>query len=211
MGLRYYEALRRLIDEQDALEAEIKGTTLTPRGLLRIAAPTNLGERHLAGWALEFQRMQPEVTIEMLLDDRYVDVRAAGIDIALRIGKLADSALTARRLGAMELALVASAAYLKENHTPRSPVDLEAHQFVLFSFLQTGDRLTLTGPRGAKEEIAMRARFSVNNVGAIERVVLDGAGIHAGPLWLFGPAIAEGRLIRVLPMEPAALRRARSP
>lgn len=198
-GLRYFEGLRRLVDEQDALVADVRGEASTPSGLLRVSAPVNLGERHVARWLLEFQRQWPKVSIELLLDDRYVDLRATGVDLALRIGPLADSSLHARPLGRMALGLFASPDYLAARGRPSKPEQLREHMFVLFSYMQAGDRLRLNHADGRRAEVTMQSSFAVNNVGAIERVVAAGAGIHAGPWWLFGDAVLNGGLESVLP------------
>lgn len=198
-GLRFYEGMRRLIDEQDALEAEVRGEAAVPRGLLRVACPTNLGELHLTGWTIAFQEQHPVLEVELLLDDRYVDLRAANVDVAIRIGALSDSSLTARRIGAMELGLYAAPRYLGQHAPIRQPSDLSGHDFVLFSFLQAGDQIALACDDGRTERIAMRSRLSINNVGAISHAVAYGAGVHAGPLWLFEPLRGQGVVERVLP------------
>ncbi|KPF70555.1 hypothetical protein IP84_02345 [beta proteobacterium AAP99] len=198
-GLRYFEGLRRLIDQQDALEAELRQEAETPRGLLRVAAPVSLGERHVAGWLHEFQSGYPRVAVELLLDDRFVDLRAAGVDVALRIGQLADSALTARRMGVMQLGLYASTDYLARRGRPEQPSDLDSHDFVLFSFLEAGDHLRLRHDDGRAAEVRMGSRFGVNSIDAILRVIAAGGGIHAGPLWRFEPAREAGEIERVLP------------
>ncbi len=198
-ALRFYEGLRRLIDERDALEADLREEAETPRGLLRIAAPTNLGERHLTLWAYEFQQAYSRVSVDLVLDDRTTDLRAGSIDVAIRIGQLPDSSLTARRLGAMRLALVCAPQYLASRGKPLKPNELDEHDFVLFSLLQTGDRMKLTNAAGEAASITMRARSGVNNVGAIEHLILAGAGLHAGPLWLFQKHIDSGDLVHVLP------------
>lgn len=197
-GLKLYEGLRRLVDEQDALEAEVRGEADIPRGLLRVACPTNLGELHLTRWTVEFQAHHPELSIELLLDDRYVDLRGAGVDVAIRIGALSDSALTARRIGAMQLGLFASPRFLADKSI-ETPEDLMGCPFVLFSFLQAGDQLSLTGENAAKARVSMSSRLSINNIGAISRAIELDVGIHAGPLWLFAPLEAKGSVRRVLP------------
>ncbi|MBX9649914.1 MAG: hypothetical protein K2X57_22975, partial [Xanthobacteraceae bacterium] len=85
------------------------------------------------------------------------------------------------------------------NGEPETPADLDRHTFVLFSFLQAGNELTFTHRSGATARVSMHTRFGINNVGAIERAVLAGAGLHAGPLWLFAPLAAAGRLVHVMP------------
>ena len=199
IGLRYYEALRRVVDELDSLEADVRGDAQKPRGLLRIAAPTNLGERHVARWANIFATQHPSVTIDLILADQAVDLRGAGVDVAIRIGSLPDSGLVARRLGAMELALFAAPAYLDRCGRPGTPGDLSGHDFVLFSLLQVGDTLPLDGPQGQHVDIRMRSRCAVDTVGAIAEVVMASGGIHAGPLWLFDDLCRRGAVDEVLP------------
>lgn len=153
----------------------------------------------MALWLHEFARAHPQLSIELLLDDRYVDLRAAGVDVAVRIGRLADSALTARRLGTMALALVAAPELAGALSGAREPADLAGQPFVLYSLLQSGEQMLFTHRSGRQQKLRMGSRFAANNVAAIRRVVLAGGGLHAGPLWLFDDDLRAGRLVRVLP------------
>ncbi|HEV2605583.1 MAG TPA: LysR family transcriptional regulator [Microvirga sp.] len=198
-GRLYYERLRHILEEVDALEAEVRGEANGPSGLLRVSAPVDFGALFVGPWLLELHRLHDGLRTELLLDDRYVDLVGQGIDVAIRIGRLADSGHVARRLGAMTLVLVATDSYLDRRGRPEQPDDLEDHDFVLYSWLQARDQLALTGPDGATARVRAPSRFAVNSAGAAVRVVEAGGGVHAAPLWLVADALAAGRLERVLP------------
>lgn len=198
-GVKYYEALRRLLPEFEALEADVARATDSPRGLVRLSCPVDFGARHVVGWITSLQQQYPKLEVELLLSDEYVDLTAHGIDIAIRIGALTDSALIAKKLGEMPLLIVASPEYLDRSGRPASPDELGAHQFVLYSWMQFGRRATLVGQGGQKAVVDLSARLSVNNVGAIRRAVLAGAGLHIGPHWIFADDLQQRRLEHVLP------------
>jgi DNA-binding transcriptional LysR family regulator len=199
VGRLYYERLRDILEEVDALEAEVRGEASGPSGLLRVSAPTNFGEMFIGPWLLALQQEHPALCVELLLDDRYVDLVGQGIDVAIRIGRLADSSHLTRRLGAMSLVLVACGDYLTRRGRPAVPVELEEHDFVLYSWLQARDQLVLTGPDGATARVRTPSRFAVNNAAAAVRVIEASGGVHAAPLWLVADALEVGRLERVLP------------
>ncbi len=168
-------------------------------GTIRITAPVNLGERFLAGWLTAFQHVHPDIIIDLVLSDRSMDLIQEGIDIALRIGHLPDSELVARKIGDVHGVLCASPAYLEKHCTPEEPAQLARHSTVIYSWRQDGRPTQLTLTRGTLQKtVELRGTFFANHVGAIHQAVLDGAGFHAGPIWLFGDAIREGRLVPVL-------------
>jgi DNA-binding transcriptional LysR family regulator len=197
-GARYFDGLRRLVDLQDALEAELAGTLEVPRGRLRVTAPVDFGARFVVPVLDELQRASPELEVDLLLGSGFVEIVEAGIDVAVRIGRLADSSLVARKLGVVPRVLVAAPSYLGERGTPRTVAELEEHDFVLYA-PSTRDRpLELTGPRGATASVHVRGRFIVNSVNCVRDLVEAGRGLHLGPRWAFADALAHGRVVEVL-------------
>lgn len=198
-GQRYYRELKGMLEQLDAVEDDIAAGVAAPRGLLRVAAPSVFGARHVGPWLHELQLQSPELSVELVLVDRALDLVEHGIDLALRIGALADSSLTAVRLGVMATAVVAAPAYLARAGRPRSPRDLERHHFVLHAGPLQGETLELTGPRRQRVTLRCRSRFVVSSILGVSEAVRAGAGLNAGPLWLYADAIARGELVRVLP------------
>ena len=107
-GARYYEGVRRLLEEQSALEAEVGGQQDTPRGTLKIASAAEFGTRFVAPVAMDMQREYPELSVALTLGSGFSDLVAEGIDVAIRIGQLPDSSLVARRIGAIARVMVAA-------------------------------------------------------------------------------------------------------
>lgn len=197
-GYRYYEGLRRLLDEQSALEASVSDCSNTPTGLLRVAAPVDFGARFVSPVLQEMQFEFPELKVELLLGSSFEDISGQGLDIAIRIGKLPDSSLICRRLGEVQRVLVASSDYLKRKGTPRCTSDLKDHDFVFYTRKQSLTPIELIGPEGT-EFIEVSGRYIANSVAALKEVVASGAGIHQGPLWAFKDDLQTGRLKIILP------------
>lgn len=199
-GARAYERMRGLVEEMDAVGAELGEHGQALSGHLRITAAVPLGERLLTPWLAAFQREHPAVTAELILSDRPTDLLADRIDLAIRIGPLAAERLVARRIGEMPMVMCASPAYLAAHGHPRKPADLAAHRGLLYTKLVEGeDRLFLEkGGRRVRLELPLPLR--INNIAAVHRAALDGAGINpVAPLWLCGEDLRAGRLVRLLP------------
>lgn len=198
-GQRYHGDLRRLLDQLEALEDEVASAASEPRGLLRVAAPSVFGARHVGPWLHELQLGAPRLAVDLLLSDRPVDLVEHGVDVAVHIGALADSSLTVIRLGRMRTALVAAPSYLTRNGAPRDPDDLAHHALVLHASPLQSEELVLEGPRGRTVKVRCPSRFGVSSILGVLEAVIAGAGLNAGPLWLFADAIARGDLVHILP------------
>ena len=198
-GQRYYSELKTLLKQLDALEDDVAGVAGEPRGLLRVAGPGVFGARHIGPWLHELQALYPRLEIDLVLTDRTVDLVEQSIDIAVHIGRLEDSSLIGVRLGTMLTVVVAAPAYLSRYGTARTPEDLRRHHLVLHAGRLQTAKLTLTGPQGRTVTIPCRSRFTVSSILGVQEAVMAGAGLNAGPLWLYAEAIERGELIRVLP------------
>lgn len=196
-GQLYYRSLKPLLDQLDALEAEVAEVTTEPQGLLRVAAPSVFGARLVGPWLHELQLRSPKLEIELVLVDRPIDLVEHGIDVAIRIGKLADSSLAAIKLGTMRTAIVAAPEYLARAGIPTKPEDLASHAYVMHAGLQT-EELVLDGPKRVAT-VRCRSRFTVTSILGVLEAVVAGAGFNAGPLWLYADAIKRGKLVPLLP------------
>jgi DNA-binding transcriptional LysR family regulator len=199
VGQRYYSELKNLLEQLEALEDAIAGVAGEPRGLLRVAGPSVFGARCIGPWLHELQAQFPRLAIDLVLTDRPIDLVEQGIDIAVTIGRLKDSSLIGVRLGTMLTVVVATPDYLSRYGTAKTPSDIQQHHFVLHTGqLQTAE-LTLTGAKGRTVTIRCRSRFTVSSILGVREAVMAGAGLNAGPLWLYADALDRGELIRVLP------------
>ncbi|WP_255548002.1 LysR family transcriptional regulator [Erythrobacter ani] len=197
-GRRYYEGVRRLVDERMALEADVAGLLDDPRGKLRIGAPVDFGARFVAPVIAKLLHDAPDLDIELVLGSRFDNLTEAGLDIVVRIGRLSDSSLIARKVAEVPRVIVASAEYADMHGLPEHPSELGDHPFVFYRGGQR--RLPLTLSHGKKRQSAeVTGRVAANSVTAIKQLVLGSAGLHQGPLWAFEKEVSSGRMRVVLP------------
>jgi DNA-binding transcriptional LysR family regulator len=190
-------AQRSLLAAQDAEEAA-RQSSVSPRGVLKINAPMSFGLLHvvpaLGAFALEY----PEVRVDLVLDDRVLDLVDGGFDLAIRIGDLPDSTLIAQRVGRSRSVIVAHPDYLARARAPATPADLGEHAALIYSLSPTGSRWTLTRAE-RRETIVVSGPLSANSSLALRQALLQGLGLARIPSFVVGEDLAEGRLVRVLP------------
>jgi DNA-binding transcriptional LysR family regulator len=188
----------RILAEGEAAEAEAKASSAVPRGRIRLAAPMSFGLRHVAPLLPEFLAAHPEVSIDLQLDDRRVDLIAAGIDVALRIADLADSSLIARRLCPVRRWVVGSPAYFARHGKPLRPRDLREHACLGYSLLASGETWQFTNAAGAVESVTVKGPLSATNGDALMGALETGLGVALQPDFLAWEAVSGGRLVTVL-------------
>ena len=201
LGQLYYERVRQLIDDQAALEEEIRSGVSRLSGKLRIAAPADFGTKFIVPVVGQLQQQAPELSAELLLGSHFENLFDSNLDVAVRIGELPDSDLIAKRLGYNDRVLVASTEYLAEHGTPTSQEHLEPHNFIVYSPIQAKSDIEFADG-SHYSHLKIRSNIMVNSVSAIRSLVLDGKGIHLGPRWVFAEDIENGRLISLLPDKP---------
>jgi DNA-binding transcriptional LysR family regulator len=189
-------AQRVLLAARDAEEAATQ-CNLSPRGVLRVNAPMSFGLLHVMPSLGAFARINPEVQVDIVLDDRVLDLTEGGFDLAVRVGNLQDSALVAHPLGISRNILVAHHDYLALRGAPRAPSDLTAHATLNYSLASSGLRWTLTR-EGRSETVRIRPTLQANNSLALREALLQRLGIARIPLFVVGQDLAEGRLTQVL-------------
>lgn len=194
-GQRFHERARRMLEDYGDAVADAREQVLKPQGLLRVSAPVTLGQRHLNAMAVEFLRLYPDIQLELVLDDRFIDPREERIDVSLRVGGALPPDLVARHLGTWPRVLVASPDYVASRGKPRKPQDLVAHDYLRYA--SGDDGVLLTGPDGPVT-VPVRSRYRVNNAVALLDSVLAGAGVSLQPTWMVADHLADGRLVRVL-------------
>ncbi len=202
-GLRLSEGARRLLADYDAAIREQHGAT--PRGLLRVTAPTVFGRRHVAPVVTRFLTRYPEVEAELVFNDRNLDLIDHGIDVALRIGALESSGLVARRLGEVRRVTLASPAYLQRHGEPATPTDLARHELILGTAVR-GLAEWRYG-RGEREQVVrFHPRLQVNDVEGVLNAAREGFGIARALSYQAAPDLLAGTLKPLLDQyEPDAL------
>ena len=196
-GASYYDSAKRLLAEIEEAELSLGGRIAAPHGTLTVTAPLLFGRLHVAPVIAEMLEKNRDVAADLLLVDRNVSLVEEGIDVAVRIGRLDDSALVARLLGEVPRVVCASPAYLRRHGTPRIPEELREHECLRFSGLTPGREWTFI--RDGKEvRTAVGGRFSCN----VGEPVIDAARAGAGVMMALGYQVADdlaaGRLVRVL-------------
>jgi DNA-binding transcriptional LysR family regulator len=207
VGRIYLERSKGLLADFDAAEASATELLAEPRGVLRVTAPVVLGTHGLAPLLGEFMVLCPQVSVELALHDRVVDLVDEGFDVALRSGPLPDSGFVARPLAPLRMLLCASPAYLRQHGTPRTPADLAKHECLGFAHWVHKDRWRLVGPAG-EERAAVKGRLQINNGEALRQAALAGVGILMQSDMLLAGDLAAKRLLRVLPKHAPPAREA---
>ena len=199
VGRAYYARCKRILEEVDDANREAGDAQQTVRGVLRITAPVTFGALHLGDVVARYLDVHPAVTVEVMLNDRYVDLLGEGIDVAIRIGRLLDSDLVARRLAPCRMVFCASPDFLARYGTPRNAEDLRRAPRLAFSEAVSAGDWTLTDPEGQPHPIDGPVRMAANNMQMLLAAALAGSGVAFGPTFVFGARIAAGDLVTVLP------------
>jgi len=203
-GREYYECCKRVLAEVEQGEATLTARQGTPRGPLRITASVMLGQMHVAPVLNAFAAWHPTVNAELLLLDQPLDLVAEGIDVAVRIGRLPDSALIAIPVGVTRRMLCASPAYLERAGTPQSPEELAAHRCVASSGPGRAFQWQLGAGKQATQ-VKVRPAFSSNQIAAAIDAAVSGLGIGQFLDYQVQALVASGRLKRILvDFEPPA-------
>jgi len=196
-GRGFYERAKRAIEEADEAECAARGAAATLTGRLRVCAAVTFSRLHVLPRLPLFLEQHPQLDVDFVLDDRNIDLIEEGIDIALRMGKLADSSLTARKLGHSPRRVFASPAYLERMGVPRVPADLAGHQAVIYE--QRGGGTEWTFHRdGTTASVAMQGRVRVTAAEGVREAVFAGLGLAIASEWMFAPELASGAVRAVL-------------
>lgn len=202
-GERYYEDARRLVAEVAEAESQLRRGEQQLSGWLRVAASVGFGTRVLRPHVHSFLTAHPGVKIDLKLNDGFIDLVEHGIDVAVRIGNLADSTLVARRMGSIRRAVVASKAYVESTGPgrplPRIPEDLKQHPCIVYTELRSRSLWDFSSPDGSTVSVRVEGPLQTNTSDIVRAAVLDGVGIAYSPTWLFQDLIDTGEVQVLLP------------
>jgi DNA-binding transcriptional LysR family regulator len=197
-GALFYERCKALVRDAEEAESVVRTRQTQAQGLLRVGSSVAFGRRVLVPLALDFMRQHPQLRVDLSFEDRYTDLVAQGIDVAVRMGKLADSSLGARFLGANPWLMVASPAYLRKHGTPRKPADLGSHETLIYTSVQGSDVWRVVSPRGEASTVPITARLRSNNLSAVLAAARSHLGIAALPWYVASDSLASGAVVEVL-------------
>ena len=198
VGALYYDKCKRIAAEIEEAEnlASLLQSGLT--GQLRISTSLAFGRRVMVPLVLRYMHEHPGVTIDLGFDDRYVNLVEQGVDLAIRMGRLADSSLGARYLGVNPWLMVAAPAYLSEHPAPRVPTDLGEHACLIYSSVQGDDRWSFTGPAGEDVSVAVSGPLRSNNLSAVLSAARAAMGLAVLPWYVARESVADGTVVPVL-------------
>jgi DNA-binding transcriptional LysR family regulator len=197
-GQKLTERAARLLADGEAAESEALAQSSVPRGLVRLAVPMTFGVKIVAPLLPEFLETCPEVSIDLHLSDAIVDLIGEGFDAGLRIARLPDSSLIARRLCGMPRYTVAAPAYLKRYGRPTHPMQLAQHRCFGYAYLSTPNVWHYTNAAGEQASVRPGGPLRVNNGEAVMPALLAGLGIADLPEFIVGEAVASGEVEVIL-------------
>ncbi len=200
VGQTYFERARTILDDLHEVEREIASKSDEPRGVLRVSAPLLLGQTRVLPILSEFLKKAPQVTLDLELSDRVVDMVAERIDIAVRVTGAPPPLFVARRVGTVRRIFCASRDYLSGRRTPRTPGDLADHACLVLSGHGTADvwQFGPGTPNGSVETVRVHPRLRANNTFALLDAVRSGLGIAELPEYLVEDDLRARRLVRLL-------------
>lgn len=207
-GQSFYEHSARILADLDEAESAVLQQHGELRGTLRVALPLSFALRHMSEPVAQFSRRHPRVNFEFDLNDRRVDLLQEGMDLALRIGRLQDSTLIARRLFEVRAIVCASPAYLEQYGVPQAPADLVSHRCLVYSNVPDPGRWTYRDATSAQHAIEVNATMMASSGDFLREVAVNGQGIVLQPTFIAGDKIRSGELVRILadyewPIAPA--------
>jgi len=197
-GARFLERSRRILADVEEAELAAQEELGSPRGRLTVSAPLLFGRIHIAPVVSQLLEQNPNLQVELSLSDRFVNLVEEGVDVAVRIGHLADSALIARRIGATRRVLVASPNYLATRGTPTEPQHLAMHSLIAFHATGPDHEWRFEHPIRGTIAVPLRPRFSTNSGEAAIEHAMSGGGIAAVFKYQVSSALADGSLVEVL-------------
>ena len=200
VGQAYYERCTAILDSVDEVEQLVSAQAHTPKGLLRITAPMTFSIQHLGGPISSFLADNPDVSVELSLNDRVSDIVEEGLDLAIRISrKLRDSNLIAVRLCTSRAVCSVSPAYLARNGEPKHPRDLLNHQCLRYSNLGPAQEWTFQDPASKQPiQVGVSGRIIANNGEVLKEAAISGEGIIYGPSFIAAEALNQGKLVSIL-------------
>jgi DNA-binding transcriptional LysR family regulator len=195
-GLAFFDKAKRAIDEADAADEAARGAGSGLSGNLRISAPVTFARMHIIAHLGAFLEQYPGVNVDVVLDDRSLNLVEEGIDVALRMGNLNDSSLTARKIGESPCVILGTPAYFERFGEPATPADLLQHQAVIYT---RGEGSHWNFTQGDKQyPLVAHGRVRVTAAEGVRAAVLSHLGLTLSSTWMFAPELASGEVKTVL-------------
>jgi DNA-binding transcriptional LysR family regulator len=202
IGLAYYDRARRVLTDAGEADALVASMQSAPSGLLRVSVATDFGVGHLSSILGDFLQAHPDITVNMVLNNRFVELISEGYDMAIRIGEMEDSSLRARKIATTARRMVASPDYVAKYGRPARLEDLGAHRLLHYSNPSSGNAWRVTTHSGEKRHLRMNGALTVNDGQSLLNAAIAGLGIAWLPSFLFCEAMRDGLVVDVMPDLP---------
>ncbi len=206
IGVIYYDRARRVLNDAGEADSLVTAMQSEPTGLLRVSVPTDFGVTQLSPIVGEYLETYPEVSLQLELENRYVELISEGFDLAIRVGDLEDSTLRARRFCETTMRLIAAPDYLERHGRPRRIDDLSQHRLLHFTGQSGSSAWKITAPSGEVRQIRSSGCLTVNDGQSLLNAAVSGLGIAYLPSFLYAKAMAGGRLEDAMPDLPREVR-----
>jgi len=202
-GEVFLEQAHTLLQAADLAASSVGRASTQPEGLLRVAASVSFGRQHISPAIAPFLRQYPGIRLDLRLSDRVIDLVSNGIDVAVRIGALKDSALVAKKLAPNRLVICAAPAYLAEHGTPQRPQDLAQHQCLVLNTSHHW-RFIVKGQEPGTVSVRVGGRLQSDNGEVVRDAAINGLGITLNSTWAVAPYLKSGQLVALLNDFPIA-------
>jgi DNA-binding transcriptional LysR family regulator len=195
-GLAFFERAKRAIEEADEADNAARGAASGLTGNLRICTAVTFGRLHIVPHLGPFLEQNPELNIDLMLDDRNINLVEEGVDVALRMGALSDSSLTARKIAECRRVVLGTPTYFEQHGEPTCPADLSKHQAVVYT-LSGGANWSLKRA-DVEQSVVISGRIRVNAAEGLRAAVLAHQGLTMASEWMFAPELADGSVREVM-------------
>lgn len=197
-GTEYYHYCVRILNDFQEAEASVGKGKILPTGTLRLSSTTPFGKLFIIPFLNEYLAKFPDISIDYLMDDGHIDIVKEGIDLAIRVGPLADSSLVANKIGSSRRFVVASPDYLLKHGFPKKPADLQSHNCLIHSLLKSPNEWFFNSAQYGDESVRVKSRFKASSNEAIIEAALSGIGIATVCNWHVHDHVKHGRLTILL-------------
>jgi len=197
-GKRFYARSKLVLDEYTEAVAEVRGQTRQLTGTLRVNAPVGLGELRLNSLFIEFLNEYPGIEIELILNDRIIDLVEEGVDVAIRLGDNLPPNVIARKIATSERVLVAAHDYINRSSRIKKPEDLARHEYIRYAGIESGSKMEFSRVNELVS-VSLHGRYRINSSLALRQCFLEGVGLGSAPAWLVQDLIDNKALVRLLP------------
>ena len=197
-GREYYHYCVRILNDFQEAEASVGKGKILPTGTLRLSATPAFGRRFIIPRLGDFLDRYPDINIDYVVEDHYIDLVKEGVDLAIRVGPLEDSSLIARKIGTSRRVVIASSAYLIKHGFPKTPSDLERHQCLTYSLLKSPNNWFFSSTQHGDESVRVAGRFRASSNDALIDAAVAGLGIATTCDWHVDEHVRRGRLTVLL-------------